>query len=362
MKICYFIGELQRGGAEALLLDICKNSTGAPYEVVCVYRKEGNLTEAFKRTNARLFYLPKNGSMVQYVWNLRKLMLRENPDVVHSQTPSNTLALALALAGMGVKVVTTFHGHSFVDAPLWKRAIVYLRSNRIVCVSRYQKEVYLKKWGWAKERKFEVVYNGIDFGKLPIRKVPNKKPDTVRLCMVGSFCSGRSQYVLIDAMKLLKDEGKEEGIELDFVGGIFPSEEHIYETCIRKIEAYGLIDQVKMLGVRNDVPQLLEQSNGYVYSTVSDTFGISVIEAMAVGLPVMVNDWAVMKEVVEKDGQQNEVQFFRSQDVVDCAEKLCKFVNQIREGQIVGGKNVWVREHYQIEKHIEELYKVYKKL
>ena len=67
------------------------------------------------------------------------------------------------------------------------------------------------------------------------------------------------------------------------------------------------LDNVYFLGGRGDVPALLKVMDGFVYSSVHDTFGIAVVEAMAAGLPVVVNDYEVMKEVCG-----NLVTYFKS--------------------------------------------------
>ena len=47
MKVAYFIGSLNRGGTEMLTLDICRKKDYAPFEMILVYRYDGELTELF---------------------------------------------------------------------------------------------------------------------------------------------------------------------------------------------------------------------------------------------------------------------------------------------------------------------------
>ena len=313
IKVAYFLGALNRGGAESLILDICRQHQHVSYDFICVYRHEGNMSDDFRASGANLIQVWKGRGQLRYLWHIRQLILREQITIAHSQTGANTILLFFALLGLNIKIVTTFHGHMFADAPRWQRKVVYHASERILCVSNYQKQYYERKWNLPKQNKLQVVYNGIDFTKLDsekierIRELENK---SVKLAMVGNFIKGRSQMVVvralerlthIDAMRL--DFANLEPTALDashldfyFIGRRDDSEPERYDDCVKYCETLGL-KNVHFMGSRNDVPSILKTIDGFVYSTEHDTFGIAVIEAIAAGLPVVVNDWPVMKEV-----------------------------------------------------------------
>ncbi len=367
MKVAYFLGALNRGGAETLILDICRQHHDVPYEFVCVYRHDGHMLEDFKETVAPMVHVPKSGGLLNYILKVRRVLKRENITIVHSQTPSNTLILAVALLGTGIKIITTFHGHTFAPAPWWKRKIVYVASEKIICVSEYEKRYYEQKWGLPKENKLEVVYNGIDFVKFDsaksIEERGKRKEESkgIRLCMVGNFGSGRSQIVVCKALQKLKEEIGKRKVESGkwdfyFIGRKNKGEEWRYDECVRYCEEHHL-DNVHFLGSRNDVPELLKTMDGFVYSTVHDTFGIAVVEAMAVGLPVIVNDWEVMKEITH-NGEWATL--FKTRDVEDCAEAMRKLIENIDEAKQKAQKIApLVREAYSIDSHIKQLSEVY---
>lgn len=362
MKVAYFIGALNQGGAESLLLDICSRWKELPYDLVCLYRKNGNMTEAFQQTGARLFQVFQGKKNVRSFIRFRKMVVDEGIDIVHSQMPSSTLLCALALLGTRVKIMTTFHGHSFAKTSGFYRWFVYNRSRKIVCVSQYQKQLYEQRWHLPRQNKLSLVYNGVDFSKFHFQK-PREGDEAktigkdMQFCMVGNFQGGRSPMVICKALERLKTEN----IKFYFIGRRVESEGWRYDECVDFCNSHGL-ENVFFLGGRGDVPELLRQMDGYVYSTESDTFGISVIEAMAVGLPVVVNDWAVMKEICT-DGNNEWVTFFRSNDVEDCAEKMADLIENIDAYKKKAGEiALQVRQKYSIEKHIDNLAKLYDEL
>lgn len=370
MKIAYFIGRLNRGGLESLTLDICRNHGETPYDFVCVYRHEGNMSEDFKASGAPMIQVRKPKGILRYLWSLRKTFLYEKVDIVHSQTPSNTLLLSLVLHGTGIKVVTTFHGYNFGHAPWWQKKIVYAVSNKILCVSNHQKQYYENKWGLLKENKLQVAYNGVDFSKIDSAK-PSLEfedyPQRIRLAMVGNFVSGRSQNIIAKSIHHMREHGIC-NFDFYFIGKRVEQEAWRFDKCVQYCEGHQL-NNIHFLGSRGDVPELLKTMDGFVYSTEHDTFGIAVIEAIAAGLPIVVNDWPVMTEVCNLGLQESNraIRFFRTDDVADCAEKMKELLMEIKTNseQLHADCQlamIAVKHKYSIESHIQQLFKIYQSL
>ena len=354
MKVAFFLGGLRRGGAESLVYDICRKRAEAPFEVYVLYRKDDDFSEAFRETGVEMIRVKRTGNMLRYMRALRKTVLDNRIDIVHAQTASNAMVGILALLFTQVKVVTTFHGFSFSNAPKWYRKLVYGGSKRIVCVSEFEKRHYERKWGLPADNKLRVVHNGIDFSKLD-----NPQPDishpvsidrnVLNLIMVGSFIEGRAQPFVCRVLRRLDRQGVP--FHLYFAGRRDEAEPWRYDDCVSYCRENGLADKVTFLGSRSDIPWLLRQMDLFLYTTDHDTFGIAVIEAVASGLPVVVNDWDVMKEVT-RDGEWAAL--FRTGDEKDCVSKILEWMDR-RPGAPADA----VRSHYSIENHIHALSSIY---
>ena len=380
MKIAYFLGALNRGGAESLILDICRQHEKVPYDFVCVYRHEGNMSDEFKTSGAPMIQIPKKRGYLRYLRNIRLILLRERVTIVHSQTPSNTLLLACALIGTRIKIITTFHGYNFGKSPWWQRYIVYHASSKLLCVSQHQKYYYEKKWSLADSNKLQVVYNGIDFTKIDsaepslefanqsqrnlygkIDSVPQRR---IRLAMVGNFVSGRSQNIIAKSIHVLREKGVV-NFEFYFIGRRDDKEAWRYDNCVKYCDEHQL-SNVHFLGSRGDVPALLKTMDGFVYSTEHDTFGIAIVEAIASGLPIVVNDWPVMSEVCDLGlpKSNNVIRFYKTEDVEDCAEKISELLDKLhlckeKLSKDCKSASEAARKKYSIEMHIERLNEIY---
>jgi glycosyltransferase involved in cell wall biosynthesis len=114
---------------------------------------------------------------------------------------------------------------------------------------------------------------------------------------------------------------------------------------------------VLFLGSRADVPGLLSQLDAFFYASDHDTFGISVIEAMATGIPVFVNDWEVMKEITENGERAILYRTKEEEDLFSkfssCFESPEIYKKKARENAI------WAIRTYGIKSHIEQLFGVY---
>ena len=360
MKVAFFLGGLRRGGAESLVYDVCRKRDAAPFDLCCLYRKDDDFSEAFKATGAELIQVPRTGNMLRYLCDLRRAVKAHGIDIVHAQTASNAMVSILALLFTRVKVLTTFHGFSFSNAPKGYRKLVYGGSKRLVCVSEFEKQHYVSKWNLPADNKFRVVYNGIDFTKLD-----NPQPDpahplpldtnALNMVMVGSFIEGRAQFFVCQALQQLAQT--DVAFQMYFVGRKDEAEPERYDRCVAFCEENGLMDKVHFLGNRIDVPWLLRQMDLFFYATEHDTFGIAVIEAMASGLPVLVNDWDVMKEITENGRWAT---LFKTGDVEDCVEKLKTLSARPAErAELARAANGFVRERFSIENHITALSRVY---
>jgi glycosyltransferase involved in cell wall biosynthesis len=112
--------------------------------------------------------------------------------------------------------------------------------------------------------------------------------------MVARLEIHKDQPTLIRAAKLLRDAGRE--IEVWLIGD--GSRRLEYERLIAEL---GLLDTVKLLGMRRDIPELLGQLDVFAFAATPDEGqGVALVEAMAAGVPIVATDVGACREVLDQ--------------------------------------------------------------
>jgi L-malate glycosyltransferase len=368
MKVAYLLGSLNRGGTETLLLDIMANAGSAPFLIIGLYRKEGDLSKVFKSTGVRIIKISPGSLWLLwfYIWRLHKLFRQEKIEIVHAHQRIDAIFAGIACWGLPAKVVQTFHSLDFSSGKWFKLLIrISLKFTRLnIFVSEIQKWFYEKKYKSVGSSNQAIVYNGIDFHKLNshqnnyLRNELKINNDTLLLGMVGNFVPGRDPLTICRFLKLL-DQNQDKFIFL-FIGKKDEKNPGIFDGCVSYCQSNGLSDKVIFMGSRNDVPSILPQLDAFLYSSNHDTFGIAVIEAIAAGIPVFVNDWRVMVEITENGKFATLYETKNENDLFTKFESYLSNKKNIMEQAKLNALKV--QEKYNIQNHLNRLHEVYKSL
>ena len=367
-KVAYMFGGMNRGGAETIMLDLFRNHRLASFPFIGIHRKGGSYRDAFYSAGPVLYQLtPGKFGYIRYLLKLRRLLRAESITVVHTQHWLDCIYAWLATIGLHVKLVNTFHGfYSMKGIAGWLCRMSIRMADDVCFVSKFEQEWYQKQMRIADE-KCHVIYNAVDFGKLD--KVESResrvdsglkiedrrlKNENLRLAMVGSFSPARNQLLICKAIHEV-----EQKFEFYFIGAPNEHISNCYRECYDYCKANNLFDRVHFVGEQSNVYEWLKEMDGFVYATKHDTFGIAQVEAMAMGLPSIVSDWPVMKEICAPFIGKS-VQLFSMDDENDCAQKMNNLLNHLKEYKNEAQKNAdEIKKMYSIEAYISRLLTIY---
>jgi len=363
MKIAYLLGSLNPGGAEKLALTVLDNAKKHDLNFLCIYRHHGKLDNDFFNTGVKMIHLAPRGKYDLFsIIRLKRLLKKECVDIIHVHQVGDAMLAIIATIFSKIKVVYTLHGISYNRGGLLNGVRFGLKySSKNIFVSEYQKQFYISDYGLNKSivSKSCVVYNGIDFDCINENHYRNKNVgNKIIIGSVGSFVAGRNQLFICRFLDELNKKGVD--FEFSFIGGKSIAEPSLFENCVDYCNNNGLADKVHFLGVRNDVPELLQKMDAFIYASVDDTFGIAVVEAISSGIPVFVNDWDVMIEITD-NGKLATI--YKTEDVDDLMFHFNDFVNN-RKKYLDNAKNsaASIRRMYEIDQHIESIKELYEKL
>ena len=301
-KVLYTITRAEHGGAQTHLLELI-GAVRSDLEPVLATGEEGFLTEQTRALGLPVHLLPSLVHPIRphrdarAVAELYRLIRREKPDLVHAHSGKAGLIARLAAALAGVPAVFTDHGWSFYDgSPLLRKTVgvaserfAAILCERIIVVSEAERALALR-YRVATPGKLTTIYNGV-------RDTPHRASHgsgTVHITMVARFAPPKDQAFLLRALATI-----DHPFSLSFVGD-GPT------LAANKLLArdLGLLPKTKFLGVQDkeSVAKLLAASDFFVLSTSSEAFGLSALEAMRAGLPVIASSVGGLREVV-RDGE-----------------------------------------------------------
>jgi len=293
--ILHCINHLGLGGAEILLKNTVKQLDCYDH-VICYLKYPHTLATAFNSSPVYHLNYTSFFKSFQAIQCIRKIIERHNVDVVHSHLFYSTLLARFACARKS-KLVFTVHNILSKDAfevnrlSLWAEKLTYKKRHTVVGVSGEVLNDY-NSWVGIKGKSF-VLYNYVDeqFFNLS-RPIDPDISSGLRLIAVGNLRRQKNYHKLIEAFTLLKTVP----ISLDIYGA-GDLEKDLEKELLYKINEGRL--NIRLMGRIDNVADVLSDYHAYIMPSLFEGFGIAPMEAMAAGMPVLLSDLPVFKEIAE---------------------------------------------------------------
>jgi glycosyltransferase involved in cell wall biosynthesis len=309
-RLLVVLGSLAAEGTPVLTLELCRRwrAMGIEPTVVSLSDAQRDLEPEFARDqiSVRWMSFPNAGHaryarMVGWMYSacreLRPAALLSMPFGWHA-------FLALGARAAGVRSVAAHVGNypSSRDPLSFSKFRLLVQAGRpltrkLICCSAYVARGVTDRLG-VPESETEVIYNGADVDSIARRSDAARNGTGARaravVGMVARLEIHKDQPTLIRAAKLLRDAGRE--IEVWLIGD--GSRRLEYERLIAEL---GLLDTVKLLGMRRDIPELLGQLDVFAFAATPDEGqGVALVEAMAAGVPIVATDVGACREVLDQ--------------------------------------------------------------
>jgi glycosyltransferase involved in cell wall biosynthesis len=297
---------------------------------------------------------------------LRKLIKEHRIQIVHGYQPIDGINLFLATRGLGnVKKVLSFQG--FIQNTKHRLASQFLvsRMDANISVSNGLAKILHDEDGVNISKKFHIVYNGADPARIApsgrsVRTELNIDPNAIVFGMTANFYRDRRKDQLTICKALPKVFSELGNAHFIFAGGIERGAEEKAGECMRICREEGISDRVNFLGSRNDVADILQALDVYVFSSYYEGLPVAVTEAMLAGVPMIVSDIEPLREATG-NGQYAEI--FPVEDVETLANKMLGLAtNEDARRTQAEQAQQFARDNFSIDAHLRELKKIYEKL
>jgi glycosyltransferase involved in cell wall biosynthesis len=225
---------------------------------------------------------------------LVRLCRRVRPAIVHANSSKAGILgrLAAVVAGVPVRLFTA-HGWAFkahsglaARAYLWADRAMTLITTTTICVAESERNAGLRARTCRADRTV-VIHNGVAPGR---RRRPRTPGPQATVVSVGRLRAPKDFLTLVRAAATL-----EPGSFRLRIAGDGPD----HERLVEEIDRLGLAAAVDLLGTQPDVDALLEAADVFVLSSTSEGLPMSVLEAMAAGLPVVASAVGGVPELVD---------------------------------------------------------------
>lgn len=286
---------------------------------------------------------------------LFRLLSRDDVDILHTHDNFIGSVGRVLGTGAGVGIVNTEHRQHDSFTPLQNavNAPTMGLADRVVVNSNATKQSLLRAERLLLDPdRIEVVYNGVDLQRLDAAtSAAQNDTESTQLITVGRLVDVKNQALLLRAFSRVTESIPDARL---CIVGDGPRRDDLEARA----ETLGVREQVQFLGEipREEVYRRLAESDLFVMPSLSEGFCVAAVEAMAVGLPVVVSDIDVFHEVVGEPGV-----FADPDDPADFADAIADLLEHPEKRERLGKHaKERARSTFSLERTAREYYNIYK--
>jgi len=301
IKILEIIGDATLAGAPRHLLSLLENIDLKKFSLflICPPGPLAGEVRGLKRT-IDIEIVPMRSKLdIEAIREIRANIKNIKPDIIHIHGTRAGILARLAVIGLKYPVIYTEHlwtkdyqlrsrlSHHLQLVGLW---FLDMFTTLTIAVSQAVKD-FLIESQITRPEKVIVIYNGTEPPHSMQKKAEPFKDEKMTIVSIGTLNEQKGMQYLIQAMiKVLKEFPK---VNVVIIGhGPYKAE---LEKQVKKMK---LTSKIKLTGFVKDVYDELLKADIYVQPSVSESFGLAILQAMSVGLPVVATNTGGIPEVV----------------------------------------------------------------
>jgi glycosyltransferase involved in cell wall biosynthesis len=363
IRVGFVLHGMQVAGAEMLVCQIIQGLKKQIQPTIFCLDQGGELAERLADEDWQVITLGRRpGRDFRAAWRLTGHLRRLKIEIVHAHqySPFFYAALARLLCFHRVRIIFTEHGRHFPDIVSLPRRTTnrwlldYL-ADAVTAVSDFSAASLAENDGLSGQR-IEVIENGVDIQRFNgAASVHNLDIDRRRryLVCVARFHPVKDHATLLRAFEIVARQQSD--VDLLLVG-----DGPLRGDLQRLARELGIEGRVRFLGLRQDVPGILRAAQIFVLTSLSEAAPLTVLEAMASGLPVVVTAVGGNPEIV-RDGVDGYL--VPRGDASAIASAILGMLDEPEAARAIGAAGATrVRERYPLERTIDRYFALYWRL
>lgn len=349
MRVLQVINSLEIGGAENILHHIIPKMNKRDVKTdVFVFFEKGELLKNLKSKKTHVI-TPSSSNLVAKFLELVRFLKKEDYDVVHTHLGiSNYLGRTAALITGIPKIVMHEHG-GLLEKSLFKRIVsrlLHTFTDHICYISEHDLE-YFSKLDFFEDSPKNVLLSNPSLYQVepsPIRE------EIKKIGMVGRLTVWKGHIYALKAFKKLKTTGND--IEYILLGY---GEKDTENELVAYADKHDL--NFRIIKGESDLTEYYESFDILVHPSISEGFGLVIVEAMSFGIPVVASDVGGIPDIIE-DGHNGLLAKPRNPESIYRSIKKLIENYELRKKISANALQI-IEEKYSLENYVNRLIKLY---
>ncbi|KUO59965.1 hypothetical protein APF79_09335 [bacterium BRH_c32] len=304
-------------------------------------------------------------SLIQII-KLRSVLSQKNYNIIHTHFSKDLWLLTPVLRwfGFNTPVILTKHVGSFINKKDTLHRYIYSRLDLALAISKVIKK-NLEDTTPLKSNQIELLYSGIDDEKFNPEKVAKNKlrkeyklsEEQILIGIAGRFSPGKGHEEFINACEILV--GKYKNLKFIVIGESSYGESKYGKKIADMPAALGIEDNFIFTGFREDMPEVFNSLDIFVFPSHAEAFGLTLVEAMCMGLPSV----CTASDGILDIAIDNETSFlFERENYVELSQKIELLIHskELREKLAINARQR-VLSMFTKKIYIENLISLYKR-
>lgn len=309
--------------------DLIKDMIKMGHEVVAIGPNFDNIEEVnklgvrFIATNVKKDSINVFGDL-KYYFNLKKIFLLEKPDLVFSYTMKPVVYASIAAKKTNVKKIYAMmtgigrvYSSNTIKMKFLKKISGMLLKKSFACCNNVvfqnkDDKIKFEKLKYLSEKKSVIVNgSGVNMDKFLVKEMPKKN----EYVMISRIIKEKGVIEYLNAAKLVKEKYPEVNFKL--IGAL---ENKKSQIKMKDLQPFIDLNIIEYIGEVKDVKPYIEMSRMLILPTYyGEGLPRIILEAMAIGRPVIATDWPGCKDAIE-NGKNGLL--VNPKDHVDLAKKI----------------------------------------
>ncbi|MFN3772682.1 glycosyltransferase family 1 protein [Cloacibacterium normanense] len=369
IKILQIFTVLNKGGAETNLMNYYRNMDRSQFQIdFLVHRETGFFEDELIKSGSKIFRLPAilPWKLKEYKKAVKNFFDEHNDfDIVHGQCSELGVFIYEEAKRRGIPVIIA-HAHNnrmdrdkkLVFRLMWKKRMRKSINAYFTCGKEAAENLFGKKLA---EKSYQM-NNAIEVEDFQFNQEVREKKrkelqaeETINLVNIGRFNTQKNQSFLLEVFAEL--------IKLNKKYKLFLVGQGELESQLREKAKQLQIEQdVEFLGLRNDVPELLQAMDVFLFPSLHEGFSVAFVEAQTTDIKAVISDGVPQESILIPE---NVTVIPLKNSALQWAEKIAEINNFERKNvaALIKEKGYDIKENAQkLEKKYKELIQQYKKI